>query len=237
MSSARKYFITSSGTEIGKTLVTSTLAYQLRQKGKVVNVQKPIITGWDKYYVMESDTGQLLQSIDEPLTQEAIDRTSPWRFKAPLSPHMASSLEGQCMDVDKVIAFSQRAEKKLSATEYLLVEGIGGAMVPLTYQYHSLQWMQALSYPVIVVVGSYLGAISHALTTVTALEHYHIPIAAIIITSKTSDEAILQEATCATLKEFTPYKVLILPYLGDSEQKNKWLLVNQKLPHFSDFIL
>src|SRR3546814_6253389 len=88
-------FITASGTDVGKTVVTALLARQLRARGQTPDVLKPVLSGFDPATRATSDAGVLLSALDLPVTEAALDRMSPWRFRAPLSPDMAAAREGR----------------------------------------------------------------------------------------------------------------------------------------------
>ena len=79
-------FVTATGTEIGKTLVTAALCHQLRGAGRPVRALKPVLSGYDPATLAESDPGVLLASLGEAVTEDAVARITPWRFAAPLSP-------------------------------------------------------------------------------------------------------------------------------------------------------
>ena len=89
---------------------------------------------------------------------------SPWRFAAPLAPDMAAAREGRALDFDRPDRVCRHAID--ARTDVLLIEGIGGIMVPLDERHTVLDWMVALRLPVLLVAGSYLGTISHTLTAV-----------------------------------------------------------------------
>jgi dethiobiotin synthetase len=226
----KRFFITSSGTGVGKTLVTCALAYQLQQQGKKVQVQKPIVTGWDEADP-DTDTALLLHSVGLPHTVPNIQATSPWRFVAALSPHLAAEAENTRIDTDAVVAFSRHAE-----VDYLLVEGVGGVMVPLTYDYHSLHWMQALQFSVILVVGSYLGAISHALTAIVALQVHDIHLSGIIV-SESESSTVPLPATIRTLQGFVDVPVLALPRITVDADHEIWQLAAKMLPEIDKIFI
>jgi dethiobiotin synthetase len=150
-----KFFITATGTDIGKTLVTAALTWQLRAKGVTVKALKPIASGFDMASAEHSDAGQLLAAQGLPLAD--IDTISPWRFAAPLSPDMAAQHEGKSLSFDEVIRFCTAP----IAENVLLIEGVGGVMTPITPKHTVLDWMEKLNIPVIVVTGSYVGAQPH----------------------------------------------------------------------------
>jgi len=172
-------FITASGTGTGKTLITCALCHQLRASGLRVQGLKPVISGFDPAEAGESDTGLILRSLGRDISAESIAGISPFRFSAPLAPNMAAKREGREIALGGIIDFCrQRAAADFDVT---LIEGVGGVMAPLTDEATVIDWMAALGFPAIPVVGSYLGAISHALTAAEALAARAIPLGAVIV--------------------------------------------------------
>ncbi|MBC26132.1 MAG: dethiobiotin synthase [Rhodospirillaceae bacterium] len=210
----KKFFITSTGTEIGKTVVTTTLAWQARKEGKRVRVLKPVISGFDEETCNESDTAQILQCLDIEQTQASIESISPWRFKAPLSPDMAAAREGTPLEFNSIINFCQ--EKETESNDLLLIEGVGGLMVPLTDSRTVLDWIKALGYPVIIVVGSYLGTISHTLTTVETAQKFGLNVASIVISESENSPVPIHETANAIKRFLTKIPILELPRLAPS---------------------
>ena len=201
---ARVLFVTAAGTEIGKTLVTAALVHQLRKAGRPVRALKPVISGLDEAEPAQSDSGQLLASLDRPVDAAGIAEISPWRFAAPLSPHMAAAAEGREIDFAALVGFC-RAEAGTSAGagETLLIEGVGGAMAPVTTRKTVLDWIAALGFPAVLVGGSYLGALSHTLTAARALQGAGAEIAAVVISESVEDNVGLAP-TVETLRGFLP---------------------------------
>ena len=158
-------FITATGTDVGKTFVAAALIRHLRQMGRTVDAIKPIVSGFDPARPNTSDPGVLLTALGKQVTQPEIDRIAPWRYRAPLSPDLAARREGKTIDVNAVIEFCHNAIE--TKEDILLIEGVGGIMVPLDEHKTVLDVMMALRLPLILVAGSYLGTISH---TLTALE-------------------------------------------------------------------
>ena len=192
-------FITATGTDVGKTFVAASLIRHLRQMGQVVDAIKPVVSGFDADHPEASDSGILLRALGLPVTPQEIERISPWRFRAPLSPDLAAQHEGRRIDVDAVISFCQDAIEQRQ--DILLIEGIGGIMVPLDEQRTVLDVMMALQLPLILVAGSYLGTISHTLTALDALFRRDIKLLAIIV-SETLSSAVPLDDTVATIARF-----------------------------------
>jgi dethiobiotin synthetase len=200
-------FITATGTDVGKTYVAASLIRHLRQLGHTVDAIKPIVSGFDPAQAAASDPGLLLEALGVPVTPEEIERTSPWRFRAPVSPDLAASREGKRIDVDQVIAFCQSAVTQTRGV--LLIEGVGGIMVPLDGERTILDVMMALRLPLILVAGSYLGTISHTLTALDALYRRDMNVLAIIV-SETPGSTVPLDDTVAAISRFAE-PVIALP--------------------------
>jgi dethiobiotin synthetase len=191
------FFITASGTGIGKTAVTTALNWQLRQQGREVTALKPVISGYDPADP-ESDTALILRSGGKPITPETIAAISPWRYRAPLSPHLAAAAENSQPDFNALVAFCRQ---RTAGT--MLVEGVGGPLVPLSNTHTVADWMQALGWPVILVAGSYLGAISHTLTALESLHRRQLRLHALIVSESPGSGVSLRD-TAETLENFLP---------------------------------
>lgn len=193
------FFITSSGTEIGKTFVTCLMLRQLRAAGFTVNALKPVISDYSDDRFAESDTAHLLAALARPADAPAIAAMSPWRFAAPLSPDMAARREGAILALDEIVAVCRAA--MAGPEDFLLIEGVGGVMVPLNARDLVRDWMVALGIPAILVVGSYLGTISHTLTALDSLAKVAVPVAGIVI-SESANSGVPLDETRATIARF-----------------------------------
>jgi dethiobiotin synthetase len=192
-------FVTATGTHIGKTFVTTGLIRHYRGAGRTVEAIKPVVSGFTAESSETSDTARLLTSLGRPVTTEEIDRVSPWRFKAPLSPDMAAKQEGRTIDFNAVVEFTRGA--MASRRGVLLIEGIGGIMVPLDDRRTVLDWMSVLRIPIILVTGTYVGTISHTLTALEVLARRNLDIAAVVVSESEGSAASLGD-TIATLHQF-----------------------------------
>jgi len=132
-------FVTSTGTDIGKTFVTRGMIQQLRARGRAVDVLKPVITGFDPRLAHASDTGRLLSALGLALTPEHIAAMSPYRLREPVSPDLAARHEGTAIDFPTLTAFCRAAIGRHK--DALIVEGIGGIMVPLDARHTVLDWI------------------------------------------------------------------------------------------------
>jgi dethiobiotin synthetase len=192
------FFVTATGTDIGKTYVTAGLLRHLRREG--ASAIKPVASGFTAETAATSDPVQLLEAMGEPVTAETLTRISPWRFAEPLSPDMAAAREGRVIDFDALVEFCRAGV--FEAKGPFFVEGVGGVMVPLDARHTVRDWMAALDLPVVLVTGSYLGTISHTLTALDVLARTRLKVAALVI-NETADSAVPLEETMATLVRFT----------------------------------
>jgi dethiobiotin synthetase len=188
-------FITGTGTDVGKTFVAASLIRHLRRMGRTVEALKPVVSGFDPAAPASSDPGVLLQALGHSATLEEIKRIAPWRYRAPLSPDLAAAQEGQAIDVDAVVAFCRTAADQ--RRDIVLIEGVGGIMVPLDNQRTVLDLMMALQMPLILVAGSYLGTISHTLTALDALFRRNLKVLSIIVSESPNSSVPLAETVAA----------------------------------------
>lgn len=207
-------FITGAGTDIGKTFVTAALIREFRRRGRTIAALKPVASGIDPAHLAHSDPGILLAALGEAVTPAALDRIAPWRFRAPLSPDMAGARENRTVDFAALVAHSRSA---VAAADMLLIEGVGGVMVPLDAEHTVLDWMAALQLPLVVVGGSYLGAISHTLTALEALRARGLAVAALVVDETPASTVPLDE-TAATIARFVAdLPIIKLPRLASAE--------------------
>jgi dethiobiotin synthetase len=216
---AISYFITSTGTGIGKTYVTTALIRLARSKNMKVAAFKPVISGFDKQEIAASDTGEILAALGEAPTDEALAKISPWRFKAPVAPNMAARAEGRTLDCDALFSFSRNVLRE--DADVTLIEGVGGVMVPLDDEKTVLDWIVAAGAPIVLVVGDYLGTISHTLTAVEVLRAKGAAIAAIVVNEGQGKGDVASVPFAETLAEIAqwiaPIPVVAMRRGGDGE--------------------
>lgn len=180
------YFVAGVGTGVGKTFTTCALLHAANLKQKNALGLKPVLSGWDEH--AENDAAQIIGASQ---SKQTVDDIAPWRFVAPLSPHRAAALEGKAIDADALIAWTKARAQGDGLT---LIETVGGVMVPLTNTFTTLDWMEAVGAPVILVTGSYLGSISHTLTALAALRAKKIEVAALVTNESDGSTVTLAEA-------------------------------------------
>lgn len=206
-------FVAGAGTDVGKTHVCALLARALRAGGRSVLALKPVASGvpaWDDPAFARSDTAVLLAAQGLALTEEAVDACTPWRFAAPLAPDMAALREGRSLHLAELAAFHVETVARAPGIDAVLVEGAGGVMSPITRDALCLDWIRALEAPTLLVAGSYLGAISHALTACETLARHGLPLLAVVV-SESADSPVPLEETAHAIQRRTPAPVCVLP--------------------------
>jgi dethiobiotin synthetase len=201
-------FISASGTGIGKTLVACLLIGELRQAGYRVHALKPVASGFDDQDLAGSDSGRLLTALGLPLTQANLDRVTPWRFPAALSPDMAAARAGRSVPFEELVAFCAAREEGIT-----LIEGVGGVMAPLDERCTVLDWIERLAVPVLLVTGSYLGTLSHTLTAAGMLERRGARLAGVIVSESVSEPVATAETAKVVARHLAPTPVVVLPRL------------------------
>jgi dethiobiotin synthetase len=192
-------FITATGTDIGKTYVATGLIAALRRSGRKVSALKPVLSGFDAQNFAASDPATLLAACGQKPTLDAIAQISPWRFAAPLSPDQAAAQEDRTIDVAAVRRFCTDAIA--SAKDVVIIEGIGGLMVPLDAKHTICDLIGALDVPLLLVAGTYLGSLSHTLTAIEVATKRGLNIAGLVL-NETPGATVSVTATRASLGHF-----------------------------------
>lgn len=209
-----RLFISASGTEIGKTFVTCALISQLKAAGHSVDALKPVVTGYDPREPELSDSGVLLGALGERVDARLIERITPWRFDDAVSPDMAAERERRSIPFAQLVEFC--AERR--RVDVTLIEGIGGIMVPLDSTHTVLDWVEALAAPVLLVVGGYLGTLSHTLTAVGMLRSRGQTLAGVIVNESADQPVSLAETANVIARFVDPTPVQVLPHLQSYDQ-------------------
>ena len=170
-------FITGTDTGIGKTLVAGGLANALYRMGVNVGVMKPVATGCiAKNGQLVSDDALFLAKAAK--VTDDINLINPVALKPPLSPNVAAKLTHKKIKLGKVFdAYSELAKRH----DTMIVEGIGGLMVPILDNFFVADLVKRLSIPLVIVTRPTLGTLNHTIMTVRIAESYRIKIAGIII--------------------------------------------------------
>ncbi len=168
-------FITGTDTGVGKTLVTAALALHLKKRGLTVGVMKPIETGVSAGREAQSDAARLRTIMENEETAGAI---CPYSFELPVAPLTAAHMTGLSINLGTI----GKIYRLLSGRyECMVVEGVGGVLVPITPHDNVISLIKHLRLSVVVVGRSGLGGINHALLTIEVLRRQKIRMIALIL--------------------------------------------------------
>lgn len=162
----KRYFITGTDTDCGKTYVTTHLVSYFTHSAAI----KPIASG------CQDLNGQLLSEDAQQLqkcTGLTMDLINPWRFKKPIAPHLAAQEQGIRLSAQQIADYCLNVP--LNNKQRLFIEGAGGLMVPLNEHETWIDFLNITKIPIILVVGMKLGCINHALLTEAVLHAHGIP--------------------------------------------------------------
>jgi len=185
------YFITGTDTGVGKTVVAGALAAVLRSRGADVGVMKPVASGCERRRegLVSPDAEFLAKAAEAPEPLEAI---SPVRFAEPLAPTVAAARAGRQVDLHAVWTAWERLRR---AHDVMLVEGIGGALCPVTRRQTAADLARRFNLPVLVVARPGLGTINHTAMTVEVLRARRLEVAGVIINRYNRDTEDVAELT------------------------------------------
>jgi dethiobiotin synthetase len=167
-------FITGTGTEVGKTIVAATLARAAAADGHRVAVFKPAVSGLDEGG--EPDHALMRRAAGSRQTDDEI---APYRYGPPVSPHLGAALARERIDPRLLREAARRAA---ATSDHLVVEGVGGFLVPLTLGYLVRDLARDLGLPVVIAAPPGLGTINHTLLTVESVRAVGLEVAAVVLT-------------------------------------------------------
>lgn len=232
----RIILVTGTDTEIGKTTVTAVLAASLHQAGAKVRALKPIETGCVGSGAQDSLL--LAQILGEDVPDEP---GLNYRFPAPVSPFVAARDQGTVIDRHLLL---EAIREQATQVDILLVEGTGGVLAPIAENYTYADLARDMDLEALVVVGSRLGALNHALLTFEALCVRKIKVLGYVLNDLFRPEEETEEGTLRAtalsmnreiLRELaTPYEIEevgYLPYIPDAGN----ISVLRKLPQSKVF--
>lgn len=169
-------FVTGTDTEVGKTIVSAALLIGLRA-GKKICYWKPIQTG-----IEADDDTKTVRELANAADAEIFDRG--FRLEKPLSPHLSARLATVEITVEKVLNFLPGDKEN----RFWIIEGAGGALVPLNEKELMIDLMRALNLPVVVAARSGLGTINHTLLTVETLRRRDLKISGVVLNGEPNRE-------------------------------------------------
>jgi dethiobiotin synthetase len=179
MKKARIFFVCGTDTNVGKTVVTGTLALMLKKAGFKVGVYKPLESGCP---TQSKSKNKLRRPDSEFLAQcagiEDIAEVNTYAFKEPLAPGVAALLNKTDISFVRITSHVNKLKKKY---DIVLIEGAGGLLVPIKEKKTNLDLIKYLGVPVLLIARAGLGTINHTLLTYQSLKQNGVEVSGVIL--------------------------------------------------------
>ncbi len=206
----RGLFVTGTGTGVGKTIVSAALLATMRSAGEQVRAYKPIVTGLAEPPGAWPPDHELLALA----AGMAPEQVAPLRFGPAVSPHLAGSLAGKPIEA---VALVERAKANAGIGETLIVEGVGGLLVPLTDDFTVRDLAVELALPLLIAASPGLGTINHTLLTIEAARTVRLSIAAVVLTPWPDEPSRMEQSNRATIARLGDVEVVTLSAVKTSD--------------------
>ncbi len=210
---ARGFFVAGTDTHIGKTLVAAALLHAYAGLGHRVLGMKPVAAGaeWIDGAWVNEDVAMLRAASNVPAAPELLN---PYLFREAIAPHIAADHKGARIEIPRIRA----AYDELAArADVVLVEGVGGLLVPLSARKDAADLAVALGLPLILVVGMRLGCINHALLTAEAIAARGLKLAG-WVANRVDPAMAAYDENLAALSHRLPTPLLAeLPYMASPD--------------------
>ena len=224
----RGLFVTGTDTGVGKSVLSAALIAAMVEADEPVRAFKPVVTGMDEPPGTSGDEAQttgesaaehwppdheLLASV----AQMRPDAVSPWRYGAAASPHLAAQLEGERIDPAQLLAHARRGRDPVGSGELdqeaLIVEGVGGLLVPLTDDYTVRDLAVAFALPLVIAARPGLGTINHTLLTLESARSAGLGVCAVVLTPWPSQPTALERSNHETIEDLGRVEVQTLAHI------------------------
>jgi dethiobiotin synthetase len=213
MAVAEGFFVTGTGTEVGKTVVAAVLAHDLRQRGMSVTVFKPAVTGLDE--PGEPDHALLRRAAG---SGQSDDEIAPYRYGPPASPHLAAAQAGEEIDPELLRSAAREAA---SGADRLVCEGVGGLLVPLASSYLVRDLAVELGLSLVIAAAPGLGTINHTLLTIEVAHAAGLTVSAVVLTPWPEQPSAIESSNRETIESLAEVTVKVLPRL-DLSTTESW---------------
>ena len=205
----RSIFITATDTGVGKTLVSGLLLQFLVARSVNCGYQKWASSG-------TADLQSCLEIAEITPDPDILDLQVPYSFEFPASPHFAAELENREVDPDRI----KEAYRKMHGRyDFLVIEGVGGLLVPLRRDLLLADLLADLKIPTLLVARSGLGTLNHSLLSLEAMHNRGIGIIGVIFTDGENDNDQLVQDNIRTIGEIGQVEILgRLPFCRDRQE-------------------
>jgi dethiobiotin synthetase len=196
-------FVTGTGTEVGKTVVAAVMARSHAVAGERVAVFKPAASGLDEGG--EPDHALLRRAAG---SEQSDDEIAPYRYGPPVSPHLGAELAGETIERELLLRTARAAGE---STDFLVCEGVGGLLVPLTLGYLVRDLARELAFPVVIAAAPGLGTINHTLMTIECARAVGLEVAAVVLTPWLAEPGTVEASNRGAIERLGQVHVEVLP--------------------------
>ena len=204
-------FITGTDTGVGKTHCATQLLRLLRARGLRCAGMKPICCGDRR------DAELLLAASDEGLT---IDQVNPCWFRTPVAPYAASLVEQVEVDSKRLLEAFNDLQSRF---DFVVVEGVGGWLVPIRQDRFISDLAKDLNLPVLIVAQNRLGCLNHTLLTLRSVESYRCSHLGVVLNNRGGPNDIGWATNAEVLAKLTSAPIVSMLDETDSELPKVWL--------------
>lgn len=222
-------FLTGTDTDIGKTTIATSMASLLRKKGVDVGVMKPFATG-DRVYSSKYKSKDSALLARAAQVKDPDEEINPFFYSIPTAPFTAAKMQSE---KEPIVEDAVRIYRQLAAKhDFMIVEGIGGIMVPLTKKQYVAHFAKLLDLPIMIVAGCKLGTINHTLLTVKVCDDFGLNVLGIIINGLPVKASLLKRQTIETISELSKLRILsVIPFAKKCTMKRIQRNLQMDLDH------
>jgi dethiobiotin synthetase len=200
----RGCFVTGTDTGAGKTVVAAAIAAALRASGVRVAAFKPVVTGLD----VPADAWPADHELLAAATGARPRGVCATTFGPAVSPHLAAELAGVQLSLDELADAGRAAA---AGADVLVVEGVGGLLVPLSAEHDVRDLAVGLGLPIVVAARPGLGTINHSLLTLAAARAAGLDVRAVVLTPWPVEPSVMERSNRETIARRGEVEVWTLP--------------------------
>jgi dethiobiotin synthetase len=203
----RGLFVTGTDTGAGKTFLAGAVTAALAAGGERVAPFKPVVTGVD-------DPGPFDHEVLAAAAGIHPARVAPHRYGPAVSPHLAAQMAGEELDL---YALAEAAREAALSADVLVVEGVGGLLVPLSPSASIRDLAVELALPLLIAARPGLGTINHTLLTLEAARAAGLEVAAVVLTPWPDEPSAMERSNRETIASLGDVEVATLPRIERPE--------------------
>jgi dethiobiotin synthetase len=203
-------FITGTDTGVGKTILSAALVAAMAVAGERVSAYKPVVTGMSEPLGAWPQDHKLLAEVANMLPEEV----APLRYEPAVSPHLAAAMAGERIDPTQLIEHA----RTLARSGTLIVEGVGGLLVPLSEDFTICDLAIALKLPLLIAARPGLGTINHTLLTLRAVRAAGLDVRAVVLTPWPQQPTTMEQSNRETIAHMGAVEVSTLPTVAQPDR-------------------